>query len=103
MEMKSENANNGFCSSKQLPNCLIEIFTMCLFTPPYLDYEFEGEMLGGSYVYSADSIISCIAFTRLVLVFKLYPHINKWSNRDVRELENQDQYTAMSSSFAFRF
>ena len=76
---------------------------MCCFTPPYLDYEFEGGMLDGTYRYSADSIISCFAFVRLLLVFKLYPHINKWTRRDVHELSIQDQYKAMSNEFTAKF
>ena len=76
---------------------------MCAFTPPYVDYEFEGEMLDGTYTYSLDSIISCFAFSRLLLVFKLYPHINKWTRSDVHELPLSDQYTAMTNEFTFKF
>ena len=43
-----------------------------VFTPPYLDVTFEGTMLNGTYTYSLDSLISCLAMTRIVLIFKLY-------------------------------
>lgn len=76
---------------------------MCVFTPPYLDYEFEGEMLNGTYVYSIDNIISCIAMSRLFIFMNLYVHLRSWNKKDVRMLDNDDQCHALAKNFTIKF
>ena len=54
---------------------------MCsIFTPPYFDETFSGRMLGGTYTYSYNAIISVISLLRNYLILRLYFHYSRWTS-----------------------
>lgn len=57
---------------------LLEMIILGIACPPYLDTEFSGEMLNGTYTYSIDMLAAIITMSRLLLVARLYIHMSVW-------------------------
>jgi hypothetical protein len=59
---------------------MAELFICAFCCPPYFDYTFQGEMLGGTYVYSYNAIIFVIMLLRGYLVLRLFGQYSRWTN-----------------------
>ena len=54
--------------------------------PPYLDYEFTGTMLNGTYTYSIEIIVSIITMLRMLQVIRIYMYFSVWLSPEAYEL-----------------
>jgi hypothetical protein len=79
----------------------IEMAIMGIFTPPYLDLEFSGEMLDGTYTYSVDAIISVITILRVFLLLRLYEHVSVWTSGEAVKIARQYGITP-NLTFSFK-
>ena len=79
----------------------IEMLLLGIFCPPYLDVEFNGEMLDGTYTYSIDGIISVFTILRIFLVFRLYKHVSVWTSPEAVKIAKLHNITP-NLTFSFK-
>lgn len=73
-------------TSGLLPYMLIEMLIMGIFCPPFLDYEFSGTMLNGTYTYSIEIIISILTMLRILQIVRIYSYFSIWLSPEAFEL-----------------
>ena len=73
-------------SSGLLKKMLLEMLVMGVFCPPYLDYEFSGTMLNGTYTYSVEIIISILTMLRILQTIRIYTYFSIWLSPEAYEL-----------------
>lgn len=65
---------------------VIEMLIMGVFCPPYLDYEFSGTMLNGTYTYSIEIIISILSMLRILQIIRIYIYFSIWLSPEAHDL-----------------
>jgi hypothetical protein len=65
---------------------LTEMLVFGVFTPPFLDIQFDGTMLDGTYVYSLDMLIATWTILRIYLIAKIYRHTSIWLSQEAHKL-----------------
>ena len=65
---------------------LLEVLFCSIFTPPYVDYHFSGKMLGGTYTYSLNDMVTVFSLMKSYTLVRLYYHYSRWTTPDAEEL-----------------
>mmetsp|Transcript_12246 Transcript_12246/g.23239 ORF Transcript_12246/g.23239 Transcript_12246/m.23239 type:complete len:340 (+) Transcript_12246:449-1468(+) len=63
-----------------------ELLIFGIFCPPFLDVQFDGSMLDGTYTYSIDMLIATWTILRIYLITKIYRHFSIWLSQDAFKL-----------------
>lgn len=95
-KLKSEikvKYNDSLHSANLTTYLYLELFICSAFIPPGLDFKFSGRMLGGSYTYSLNDLITIWSLAKCYVLLRLYFHYCRWREPIVDKLCKQFNVT----------
>lgn len=69
-------------TSKYIYPLIAEMMYMALACPPYVDTNFEGELLKGRFVYSLDAIIFVITLGKTYIFIRIWLQHSMWTSEN---------------------
>ncbi len=80
---------------------LLEMVALIIFTPPYTNGYFKGNMLFGFYTYSSDSFILLVKLIKLYYLIIIFSHVSLWTSDTAREIAKENKVT-IGANFALK-
>jgi hypothetical protein len=70
---------------------IAELVICTIFIPPYTDHTLTGMMVGGTYEYSVDMIVTSLMLLKLYTVVRVYEHLSTWLRQKAKIIAQKFQ------------